>query len=647
MFALSAIAAESPAGGSHAVSATATPPSALAPLQPGLDYHSFANIEQFRATRIELDLRVDFRNKVLLGAAGLEVKRLDPGATELVLDTRDLDVRDVSEKAVNLMGATAKSQTTWVSRPFHFEKADPVLGSPLVIELAPATRKSSEVIKIEYVTSPTSAALAWLGSGESGAKHDPLFFTLPGPIGARSWIPLQDTPQVRVTVGARIHTDKGALAVMSAKNDPHAKRSGDYTFEMIYPVPSFALALVVGDLHFRDVSPRSGIYGEKALIGRPGDGLSELERLVAAGEAIAGPYPCERADVLVLPPLFPYTERAHPRLDYLGSSALGAEERAVAAAAQTLARAWAGYWVAPATWRDAWIDEGLSGYLAHRMSSAVLGEARATLAEAVALRSLPEELAALKPEDQHLAVDLRGQDPGRVAQRARAAKARLLFEWLEVRFGRERLDAFLRAYFEHFAQKSITTEQFVDYLDQELIARPPRLITRAAVLSWIQSPGLPGDAPRPSLEALAPVDGVRAAWLAGRSPAAKLETRGWTSVQWQYFLEGMPGSLRREQLAELEKAFDFARRPDADVARDWFALVIRGLYSPAFPQLEDFLKTQGRLMLVVPLYEALMKTPAGAAAARRVYAQASPHYLAPTIAALEPIVAPSEAGDDE
>ena len=113
----------------------------LAPIQPGLDYHSFANIEQFRVTHLELDLRVDFTNKVLFGAVALEIKRLDPRATELVLDTRDLDVRDVEEKAANVLGATAKSQTTWVSRPFHFDKADPILGSPLVIELAPRRRR--------------------------------------------------------------------------------------------------------------------------------------------------------------------------------------------------------------------------------------------------------------------------------------------------------------------------------------------------------------------------------------------------------------------------------------------------------------------------------------------------------------------------
>ncbi len=130
-------------------------------MQPGLDYHSFANVEQFRVTHIELNLRVDFVNKVLFGAAALEIKRLDPRATELVLDTRDLDIRDVSEKATNVLGALSKSETTWVSRPFHFDKADPILGSPLVIELPPLKKIDRDhQDRVRHLADLTGAAVA-------------------------------------------------------------------------------------------------------------------------------------------------------------------------------------------------------------------------------------------------------------------------------------------------------------------------------------------------------------------------------------------------------------------------------------------------------------------------------------------------------
>src|SRR5271163_437223 len=141
------------------------------PSDPTFDYHSYANVDQFRLTKIELDLRVDLKGRSITGIAALEFKRLDPRATTIVLDTKDLMIEDVSQKATDVLGATAKSQTTWVSRPFHMEKPDAILGSALVIELPPS-KKNTETIRIDYETLPSSSALQWL-SAQQTARHKP------------------------------------------------------------------------------------------------------------------------------------------------------------------------------------------------------------------------------------------------------------------------------------------------------------------------------------------------------------------------------------------------------------------------------------------------------------------------------------------
>src|ERR1700730_8468201 len=198
------------------------------------DYHSYANVDQFRVTHLELNLRVETWRKTIVGVAALELKRVDPRATQIVLDTKDLMILDVTQKATDVVGATSKNQTFWVSRPFHLEKADPILGRALVIELPPS-RASTEIIKIDYETLPDSQALQWL-SAKQTARHKDFLYTESEPIGARTWIPLQDTPQVRATYKAKIHTDRGMRAVMSAENDPTTKQQGDYTFVMPQPV---------------------------------------------------------------------------------------------------------------------------------------------------------------------------------------------------------------------------------------------------------------------------------------------------------------------------------------------------------------------------------------------------------------------------
>jgi leukotriene-A4 hydrolase len=619
----------------------------LAPIQTGLDYHSFANIEQFRVTHLEINARVDFRNKVLLAIVALEIKRLDPRANELVLDTRDLDIRDVSEKPTNVLGALSKSETTWVSRPFHFDKTDPILGSPLVIELPPS-KKGTETIKIEYVTSPTAPALQWLTDKQTSGKHHPFMYTLSSPIGARSWIPLQDTPQVRATYSAHILTDNDVFAVMSAKSDPKAKRNGDYSFVMSDAVPSCLIALAVGDLRFKELGPRTGVYAEKPLVDAAAKEFADSETMVRAAERLFGPYRWDRFDVVVLPSSFPVAESPYPRAPFITPTALAGDRSMESVVAHALAASWAGDLVSGAAWRDAWINTGLAAHLRDRIVLELYGEQRETAERATVLRSLRDDLAKISPTDQALAVDLRNRDPGAVPRDAADEKGGLFFAFLDDRFGRERFDAFLKGYFDRFAFKSITTEQFLAYLKENLLDRFPGIVTREQVTAWVMGPGLPAEAPLPASSVFEPVDAARAAWLAGKLPAKKLDTRDWATQQWVDFLADMPATLRKDQLAELDQAFGLTRTANAVVAGSWFMLVIRNTYQPSYPRLEQYLESNGRQALIEPLYVELMKTPAGAALAKRVYALARPQYHSRTAAALDPIVIPaSEKSDDE
>jgi aminopeptidase N len=623
-----------------AVPAPPAPSADLAPIQSGLDYHSFANIEQFRVTHLELDLRMDLRTQSLGGVVGLQVKRLDPAATELVLDTRDLIVLQVTQKAQNVLGAMSKSETTWVNRPYHFEKKDPILGQALVIELPPS-KKPTELIRIDYETSSTVPALQW-----ATGKRKGFFYTQSGPIGARSWIPTQDTPQVRVTYLATIHTPPEVLAVMSAGNDPKAKRNGEYAFIMRDAIPASQIALAVGDLAFKETGARSGVYAEKSLLKAAAAQFADTDSLLASGEKLFGPYRWDRLDIVVMPASFPVAGRAQPRLAFLSPTLIAGDKNQVSVLAQAVAHAWTGSLTGIASWRDAWINEALSGYAANRIIEAVYGERRATMERVVGWRALERELTAGKSGDQVLAIDLRDRDPAASLGRIPTEKGRLFLEYLDARFGRERFDAFLRAYVDHFSFQSVSTEQFVAYLEENLLNRYPHIVSRAAVMAWVSGPGIPPDAVRPSTDVFAPVDAARTQWLAGAVPAKKLDTRTWVSPEWVDFLDAMPATLAGARLDELDAAYGFSRSPDAEIGRSWFLLVIRNRYQPGYVHLEEYLRTVGRLDLLMPLYRELMKSPAGATQAKRVFALARAGYQAQTAAALGALVDPDADADE-
>jgi len=610
----------------------------LGRIDPNFDYHSYANVDQFRVTHLDLDLRVDMKFQGITGRAVLDLKRVDPRATQLVLDTKDLMILDVTQKATDVMGATAKNQTFWVSRPFHLEKPDPILGSALVIELPPSKR-GTEAIRIDYETMADSAALQWLTPKQT-ARHKAFLYTNSEPIGARSWIPLQDTPQVRATYKARVHTDSDVRAVMSAENDPKAKR-GDYTFVMPEAVPSYLIALAVGDLEFQETGPRTGVYAEKSMIKAAAKEFADTESMIQANEKMFGPYRWSRYDVLVMPPSFPEGGMENPRLSFITPTVVVGDKSLVSVIAHELAHSWAGNLVGNATWRDLWLNEGFTDYMESRIMTAVYGEQRSSMEAVLGLKSLRSDLAKLKPADQVLAIDLRDRDPDDVFSEIPYEKGRLFLNYLDAKFGREHFDAFLRGYFDHFAFNSITTEQFLAYLQENLLDRFPGVVTRGQVNAWVLGPGLPADAVLPVTTMFEPVDAAREAWLAGKL-APKNLGMDWIAQQWLYFLNDMPATLPASQLADLDKAFGFSKSPNAEIAHSWFKLVIANDYQPGFPRLEEYLKTVGRRKLIAPLYEALMKTPSGAVVAKRVFAKARPGYHPETVKAIETIVVPKE-----
>jgi leukotriene-A4 hydrolase len=617
----------------------------LTPIEPGLDYHSYANVGQFRVTHIELDLRIDLDSKEISGTVDLEIKRLDPRATQLVLDTKDLMINDVSQKTTDVLGATAKNQTFWVSRPFRLEKPDPILGSALVIDLPP-TRQTVELIRIDYDTLPTAAALQWLMPKQTAGRHKAFLYTQSQPIGARTWIPLQDTPQVRATYKARIHTDSDVVAVMSAENDPTHKHNGEYAFVMPQAIPSYLIALAVGDLAFKETGPRTGVYAEKPVVKAAAKEFADTESMIAAGEKLFGPYRWTRYDILVLPPSFPVGGMENPRLSFITPTVIAGDKSLVSVIAHELAHSWSGNLVTNATWRDLWLNEGFTDYLESRIMTAVYGEQRASMEAVLGLESLRRDLAKLKPQDQVLAIDLRDRDPRLVFSDVPYQKGRLFLEYLAAKFGRERFDGFLRGYFDHFAFRSITTEQFTQYLTENLLDRFPGTVSREQISSWVNGPGLPADAVLPVSSAFAPVDDARAEWLAGTLPAKQLD-HGWVTQQWLHFLDNMPAVVSVAQLGDLDRAYGFTNSRNAQIERSWLELVIRNNYQPGFARLEEYLTSIGRRLLIEPLYTDLMKTPSGTEFAKRVYAKARAGYHPETVAAIEAIINPAAAEGSE
>jgi leukotriene A-4 hydrolase/aminopeptidase len=590
------------------------------------DYHSYSNPEQVIVRHVDLEWDVLFDQKILKGTAGLSIERVGSSKNvPLILDTRNLNITKVETSANGMSYADAK---------FTVGKADPILGAPLTIELpADAMR-----VRISYATSPGASGLQWLEPSQTADKKHPFMFTQSQAIHARSWIPLQDTPQVRVTYTAHVRTPRDLVAVMSAENNPQTRADGDYSFKMTHAIPSYLIALAVGDLEFRSLGKRTGVYAERPVIEKAAAEFADTEKMVEATEKLYGPYSWGRYDLLVLPPSFPYGGMENPRLTFATPTVLAGDKSLVSLVAHELAHSWSGNLVTNATWRDFWLNEGFTVYLERRVLEAVYGRPREEMEATLGRQTLEREIAALAERDEILYVDLKGRDPDEGSTQVPYEKGALFLRHLEETFGRARFDQFLRGYFDHFAFQSIVTADFLAYLKKSLLDKNPELAAKVPVEEWIYKPGVPASAPRPASDAFSKVGDQAAGWMKGEIPASKIQSRGWTTQEWLHFLRYLPAQLSKEKMAELDQSFHLTRSGNSEIADQWLLMSIRNRYEAAYPRLEEYLTSIGRRKLIKPLYEELVKTPEGRERALAIYQKARPTYHPIAVVTIDEIV---------
>jgi leukotriene-A4 hydrolase len=599
------------------------------------DPHSYAETDKFVVRHVALDLGTDFEAHRLAGTAELTVEQLDPAADRLVLDTRDLEI-----SAVHLIEMSGRARVL----AFKLAEPDPVLGSKLTIEFPHCCAATTQMrIRIAYRTSNEASALQWLEPVQTyGAK--PYLYSQGQAIHTRSWIPLQDTPSVRVTYDARIRTPPDLVAVMSASRVDGALPAGEHAFTMKQPIPPYLIALAVGDLRFQALDNRTGVWTEPSRLQTAAREFEDLPRMLEAGEEMAGPYRWDRYDLLVMPRAFAFGGMENPRLSFISPSVIAGDRSLVAVIVHELAHSWSGNLVTNATWDDFWLNEGFTTYLEHRLIEKLYGERRAEMEGAIAYEELLRTIRDLtdegRPGDTALQLKLAGRSPDEGISDVAYQKGRWFVSFLEERFGRPAFDAFLRAYFDAHAFQSIDTETFRAWLLEYLERPGAPAMTAEEIDAWIYRPGLPATMPKVATGVFAPVDKVAVDWQSGRIATDALPAKDWIPMEWVRFLDEQPADLEHEKLAELRATYGLGADGNAEIALSWLELVIRTGYEPAYPDLERFLLDTGRWRLVESLFSELSRTESGRALGERIYAKAKPGYHASIRQAVERLLYP-------
>jgi leukotriene-A4 hydrolase len=581
--------------------------------QDAVDPHSYAKPLEARVTHVALDLSVDFDAKRVGGTATLDIERRHD-AKQIILDDNGLEIGSVSDGSI---------------QPLQWKvgENDSRIGAPLAIALKSDTKR----IVIRYRSAPDAGALQWLNPQQTAGKKAPFLFSQGQSIENRSWIPTQDSPGIRQSWEATIHVPAGMTAVMSAPRSAEPITQGGesvFNFRIEHNVASYMIAIAVGDLAFKPLGPRTGVWAEPATIDAAARELSDTEKMVAAAERLYGPYRWGRYDALVLPPSFPFGGMENPTMTFLTPTFIAGDKSLVSLVAHELAHSWSGNLATNATWNDFWLNEGMTTYAERRIVEELYGEKVADEQIALGIDAMNKAVAengGPNGHDTRLHLDLKGRHPDDGLSDIAYEKGAALMRTIEANVGRERFDKWLKSWFDRHAFQPVTTAILLKDVHTNLVAGDKALENKLMLDRWVYRPGVPPNMVRPPATVFAEQDRAASRFAGGGAPPSGWAK--WTTDERLRFLNRLPRKLSKARLDALQSAFDLNGSTNMEVRFAWLDLAVSSRYDPALPSLEQFLTSQGRGKFVRPLIKALDKDRIwGRPVAMKIYAEARPIY---------------------
>lgn len=589
------------------------------------DPYSYAEPEIARVTHVALDLALDFDQKTVTGTAALNILAAD-GADTIILDTMGLEIYSITDAAGQKLA-------------YQLGAAKKDIGAPLRVTIGAARQ-----IIINYQAGPAAQALQWLTPAQTAGGKYPYLLSQGQPTLNRTWIPTQDSPGIRQTWEARITAPTPLTVVMSglSRGEPVAV-GGDrrkFRFVMDKPVAPYLIAIAVGDIAFKPLGPRSGVWSEPVMLERAAAELVDTEKMISAAEELFGRYRWGRYDMIVLPPSFPFGGMENPVMTFLTPTFIAGDRSLTGLVAHELAHSWSGNLVTNANWADSWLNEGTTSYFENRILEKLYGTKRANQERALSFAVMEAAIAEEGLDNLNTALHLTGKyaDPNGGNSAVIYDKGANFLHAVEAIAGREKFDRWLESWFDRHAFQPATAALFLADMREYLVQGDAALEAKLMLDQWVYQPGLPANVLRPDPDAFAEVDAAAAAYAASRTVSAD-QWATWTSAERLRLLSKLPRQLPAGELAQLDRDLGLSASGNNEILFTWLELALHNRYEPALPLAERFLARVGRTKFVAPMFTTLMEQGAwGRPIAQKIYARTRSGYHAVTTNKVDKIV---------
>ncbi|GAA5989171.1 hypothetical protein JCM11641_002547 [Rhodosporidiobolus odoratus] len=582
-----------------------------------------SNYRHVATKHLHLDWQVDWAQRIIKGSATHRMDVLQDGVDTAVFDSSYLSIKRCS------LAASPDKELS-----FDLPKRHKAYGSALSIKLDRKYRKGETVeVVVEYATTDECTALGWLEKEQTDSGKYPFMYSQCQAIHCRSLIPIQDTPAVKLTYSAKVTSPLPILLSalrtsppLGAKEAPIDGTPRVYEWEQRIAVPSYLVAIAGGELAFRKLGERTGIWAEPGVVEKcKWEFEEDAEKIVHIAEELLTPYVWGRYDALVLPASFPYGGMENPNMTFLTPALIVGDRSQVDVLAHECSHSWHGNSIGCADWDSFWLNEGWTTYTERLIALKLHGSAARDFEYVLGAKSLRDDLERFEKGEkkgQRLHIPyVSGEDPDDLYSGVAYDKGANFLYYLEkVVGGLEVFNPYQKDYIKTFAGKALTTKEWEEHFWGYWNRYPEKaqmLKDQVDWDAWINGEGLELPIKMEYDTSLATACYALATrWKSSRTSSkddllkafSKKDIEGWSATQFVLFLETM-GTYDAFDPKEggvieaLGEVYGTNENGNPEIKLRWYLLTLKaGLYAK---EAAVWIRGQGRMKYARPTYRAI------------------------------------------
>ncbi|KAJ3272315.1 Leukotriene A-4 hydrolase [Terramyces sp. JEL0728] len=584
-----------------------------------VDPNSFANTDKVITTHTHLTWVADFGGKVFKGSAKHTFKASSNG-DKVVLDTRFLIVKLATRDGNSLK--------------FELAKDDEKFGTALTISTDYIAGQVFDIV-IDYETTDKCTATQWLSPAQTVGKVHPYMFSQCQAIHARSLLPCQDTPSVKITYSSQITVPKPLTALMSAVRTSFDESTNTFHYKQATSIPSYLIAIAIGNLKGIKVGPRSTVWSEPEVVEAAAWEFEDTETFIKIGEDLLTPYCWGIYDLLVLPSSFPYGGMENPCLTFVTPTLLAGDRSLVDVVAHEIAHSWMGNLVTTQNWEHFWLNEGFTVFIERKIAGRLHGEPSRHFHSIIGYKHLQESVDHFEeikcPQYSCLCPRLQGEDPDDVFSSVPYEKGYSLLFYLErILGGPSVFEPYVKAHVEQFAHKSITTNDFKVFL-YKFFESKKHILNNVDWESWFHKPGMPIVDNNFDTSLAKDCKDLAKRWDEARDKSVVFspeEFSKFSSNQTVMFLEDLLAlkPFPHKIIEQMEATYHFSKTKNCEITFRWQMICLIANYTAIFPSVVSFITRVGRMKYVRPLYRQWIKADDGLEIAKETFTKNKSFY---------------------